>query len=54
MRHRTGTVSLLLLLFLLLLGGVNAPPLVQEAVASVDRGDGPRIAEMDQRSPAAP
>ncbi len=49
MRHRTGTVSLLLVLFLLLLGGVSAPPLVREAEADVDRGDWAAwIAEMDR------
>ena len=49
MRHRTGTVSLLLLLFLCSSEGSSAPPLVQEAAADVDRGDWAAwIAEMDQ------
>jgi hypothetical protein len=49
MRHRTRTVSLLLLLFLPLLGGAIARPLIPEASADADRGDwAARIAEMDR------
>lgn len=49
MRHRTRRVSLLLLPFLLLLGGIIALPLIPEASADADRGDwAARIAEMDR------
>lgn len=49
MRHRTRTVSLLLLLLVLTLGGVIALPLIPEASADADRGDwAARIAEMDR------
>lgn len=49
MRHQTRTVSLLLLLFLLLLGEVIALPLIPKASADADRGDwAARIAEMDR------
>ena len=49
MRHRTRTTSLLLFLFLLLLGGTIALPLIPEASAGADRGDwAARIADMDR------
>jgi hypothetical protein len=49
MGYRTRTVSLLLLLHLLFLGGVIALPLIPEASADADRGDwADRIAEMDR------
>jgi hypothetical protein len=48
MRHRARTVSLLLLPFLLLLGGVIALPRIPEASADAERTDwAARIAEMD-------
>jgi hypothetical protein len=49
MRHRTGTVSLLLLLLIVLVGGVAALPLIPEASADADHGNwAGRIAEMDR------
>jgi hypothetical protein len=49
MRHRTRTTSLLVLLFLLLLGGVIALPLIPEASAQADRLDwAARLAEVDR------
>jgi hypothetical protein len=49
MRHRTRTVSLLLLLLLPLLAGVIALPLIPAASADADRGDwAARIAELDR------
>jgi hypothetical protein len=49
MRHRTRTTSLLVLLFLVLLGGVIALPLIPEASAQADRLDwAARLAEVDR------
>ena len=49
MRHRTRTRSLLLLLVIGVIGGVNVLPLIPEASADADRGDwAARIAEMDR------
>ena len=49
MRHRTRTVPFLPFLFLLLLGGLSALPLIPEVSADADRGDwAARIAGMDR------